>query len=63
MVGLPCAKAALAKGHSVRGLGRNPGKVPEDVSQRLESFEKISSIYDIPALDRAVKGGEGIICA
>lgn len=63
MVGLPCAKAALARGHSVRGLGRNREKVPEDILQQLENFVQYTGIYDIPALDRAVKGVDAIICA
>jgi nucleoside-diphosphate-sugar epimerase len=63
MVGLPCARAALSRGHTVRGLGRDPDKVPKSILERLESFEIISDIYDIPALDRAVKGVDAIICA
>ena len=63
MVGLPCAHAALSRGHTVRGLGRNPNKLPDDLSRRLESFVQSASIYDIPALDRAVKGVDAIICA
>lgn len=63
MVGLPCAHAALSRGHAVRGLGRNPNKLPKGLSQRLESFVQSTSIYDIPALNRAVKGVDAIICA
>ena len=63
MVGQPCAHHALAKGHQVRGLGRNLDKLDAALSQKLEGFEKISSVYDIDALDRAVKGVDAIISA
>lgn len=63
MVGSPYALAALARGRTVRGMGRNPGKVSKDISSRLESFVQTTSIYDIPALDRAVKGVDATICA
>ncbi|KAF2009471.1 NmrA-like family protein [Aaosphaeria arxii CBS 175.79] len=62
-VGLPCAEAALERGHTVRGLSRSPEKVPEDLRRRLEGFEAIEDMYDIAALDRAVAGVDAIICA
>lgn len=61
LTGLPCARAALKVGHQVRGLSRNPDKLPKDVYDQLEGFVKMDSIYDIPALDRAVKGVDAII--
>jgi len=63
MVGQPCAYHALAKGHKVRGLGRSPDKLDAALTQKLEGFEKSSSIYDIDALDRAVKGVDAIVSA
>ncbi|KAF5259650.1 hypothetical protein FOXYS1_9727 [Fusarium oxysporum] len=63
MVGQPCAEAALARGHSVRGMGRSPEKLGNNLLHRLEGFEKIDGIYDIPALDRAVAGVDAIIYA
>jgi nucleoside-diphosphate-sugar epimerase len=63
MVGRPCAEVALAKGHAVRGLGRNPQHLDDAIYRRLERFEKSTGIYDIPALDRAVSGVDAIICA
>jgi uncharacterized protein YbjT (DUF2867 family) len=63
MVGTPCAHAALSRGISVRGMGRNKDKVDQALFQRLESFVQCTSIYDIPALDRAVKGVDAVVCA
>ena len=63
MCGQPLAQAALAKGHRVRGLGRNPDKLALDLSARLEGFAKMKDIYDIAALDRAVQGADAVICA
>ena len=63
MVGRHCAEAALDKGHTVRGLGRNPQQLDKSILSRLEHFEKSTGIYDIPALDRAVAGVDAVICA
>lgn len=63
MVGRPCAEAALARGHSVRGLGRSPEKLGQDLYRCLERFEKSNGIYDLDALDRAVAGVDAVICA
>jgi len=63
MVGAPCVEVALAKGHSVRALGRDPNKIPKSTFKKLESFVQIASIYDLPALDRAVKGVDAIVNA
>ena len=57
------AKAGLSAGHQVRGLARNPSKLPEVVSSKLESFVQISSYYDTTALDKACHGVDAIICA
>ncbi|GME61476.1 NmrA-like family protein [Neofusicoccum parvum] len=62
-VGIPCAEAAIARGHSVRGLARSAAKLDKDLIQRLEGFEEMESIYDIAALDRAVAGVDAVICA
>ncbi|OJJ02990.1 hypothetical protein ASPVEDRAFT_84458 [Aspergillus versicolor CBS 583.65] len=50
-VGVPCARAALARGHKVRGLARDVNRVPDDVRDQLEGFETLSGIYDIDAMD------------
>ncbi|KAH7065560.1 NmrA-like family protein [Macrophomina phaseolina] len=63
MVGKPCAEAALARGHAVRGLGRSPDKLGQDLLTRLEGFEKSTGIYDLAALERAVAGVDAVICA
>ncbi|KAJ5462557.1 hypothetical protein N7475_007501 [Penicillium sp. IBT 31633x] len=62
-VGIPCARSALARGLKVRGLARNINNLPEDVRNRLEGFETLSSPYDIAAMDRATKGVDAIICS
>ncbi|KAL0934954.1 uncharacterized protein CTRU02_209545 [Colletotrichum truncatum] len=63
MVGQPTARAALAAGHQVRGLGRNPQKLQSDLADSLESFVVIKDAYDIQALDQAVKGVDAIVSA
>lgn len=60
-VGIPCARAALARGHKVRGLARNADRLPKDLLQQLESFETLSGIYDVAAYDRAVAGVDAVI--
>lgn len=63
MVGQPCAKAAILRGHEVRGIGRDPAKLPTEIRQNLEGFVVSSGIYDIPSLDRAVANVDAVICA
>ncbi|KAJ0125245.1 hypothetical protein J7T55_006590 [Diaporthe amygdali] len=63
MVGQPLAEYAISKGHRVRGLGRNPAKLPATIRDNLEGFVTSTGIYDIPALDRAVSGVDAVICA
>lgn len=63
MVGRPCAEAAIARNHQVRGIGRDPNKLPTELREKLEGFVTSSGIYDIDALDRAVAGVDAIICA
>ncbi|KAF4313074.1 NmrA-like family protein [Botryosphaeria dothidea] len=60
-VGIPCARAAIARGHKVRGLARNADRLPKDLLQQLESFETLSGIYDVAAYDRAVAGVDAVI--
>lgn len=61
-VGIPCARSAFARRLKVRGLARNINNLPEDVRNRLEGFETLSSPYDVAAMDRATKGVDAIIC-
>ena len=60
-VGIPCARAAISRGHKVRGLSRDASRLPKDVLDELEGFESMSSYYDVSALDRAVAGVDAII--
>ncbi|KAJ4208848.1 hypothetical protein NW759_013610 [Fusarium solani] len=63
LVGQACAQAAFKSGHRVRGLGRNPDKLPKDIADRLADFVAQKDVYDIHALDRAVKGVDAIVSA
>lgn len=62
-VGAHAAAHAISQGHTVRGLGRNPSKLPKTTAAGLENFVTSSSYYDIAALDRAVAGVDAVICA
>lgn len=62
-VGAHAAAHALSQGHTVRGLGRNPSKLPDTTAAKIESFVTSTSYYDTPALDRAVAGVDAVICA
>jgi hypothetical protein len=62
-IGAHAAAYALSQNHQVRGLGRNPDKLPEKTHSALESFVTSTSYYDIAALDRAVSGVDAVICA
>jgi uncharacterized protein YbjT (DUF2867 family) len=63
LVGQACAQAAFKSGHRVRGLGRNPDKLPKDIADRLADFVAQKDVYDIHALDRAVKAVDAIVSA
>jgi nucleoside-diphosphate-sugar epimerase len=52
-----------SRGHRVRGLGRNPSKIDSSRQEKLESFVQNENYYDVPALDRACKGVDAVICA
>ncbi|KAH7062528.1 NmrA-like family protein [Macrophomina phaseolina] len=63
LVGLPCAKAALARGHSVRRLARNPLKLDKDLLESLEGFIQQDDTHDIATHERSVSGVYAIISA
>ena len=63
MCGQACARAAFDAGHDVRGLARNPSKLPGDIAGRLEGFVTMKDIYDVAALDQSVQGVDAIISA
>ncbi|GKZ50084.1 hypothetical protein AbraIFM66951_002931 [Aspergillus brasiliensis] len=56
------AGEALARGMSVQGLGRSPGKLRPRIFVSLESFVQSSSYNDISALHTAVKRVDAIAC-
>nr|OQO04810.1 hypothetical protein B0A51_18299 [Rachicladosporium sp. CCFEE 5018] len=62
-LGQRLAQVALERGVSVRGLGRNPGKLNTELSARLESFVESESYYDIIALEKALQSVDAIIAA
>lgn len=63
-LGQRLAKAAIGRGLRVRGLGRDPTKLPPALHASLELFEVSASYYDIPAMERALAGGvDAVICA
>lgn len=57
------AVTALGRDLSVRGLGRDRAKLERSFLEKLESFVTSSNYYDVPALDKAVKGVDAVICA
>jgi nucleoside-diphosphate-sugar epimerase len=61
-LGQRLAMNAVLRGLSIRGLGRDPSKLEPSMADKLESFVTSTSFYDINALDKAVKGVDGIIC-
>ncbi|KAG8676411.1 hypothetical protein FPOAC2_02509 [Fusarium poae] len=63
MVGQPLARAAIAQGHSVRGLSRNADKLDAELSSRLESFVTCRDYFDSDAYRKAVQGVDAVIAA
>ncbi|KAK2773334.1 hypothetical protein CKAH01_03794 [Colletotrichum kahawae] len=53
LTGEPCARSALARGHKVRGLARDPSKIPSDIREKLEGVEILHDIRDQQAIERA----------
>ena len=44
------------RGHQVRGLGRNPEKLPRELYDQLESFVTSKAFWDVPAIEAACAG-------
>ncbi|KAL6404458.1 NmrA-like protein [Ilyonectria robusta] len=63
IVGQECARAAFRAGYQVHSLARKPNKLSKFFSEQLETFVKMKDIYEIPALDEAVKDVDAIISA
>ncbi|RBR13307.1 uncharacterized protein FIESC28_08273 [Fusarium coffeatum] len=63
MVGQPVAQTALAEGHSVRGLSRNPDNLSTEISSKLESFVTCRDYFDTEAYAKAAKGVDVVIAA
>ena len=62
-VGHHAARAGLARGHQIRGLGRSPNKLDQTLAAQLESFVTSTTYYDIPALEKAVRNVDAVVCA
>ncbi|KAK1705166.1 NAD(P)-binding protein [Colletotrichum acutatum] len=62
-IGQRLVDALHARGHQVRGLGRNPAKLTDARRAKLEGFVITRSHYDIEALDHGCKGADAVICA
>lgn len=62
-IGQKVITSLLKRGHQVRGLGRTPSKLPSDLNAKLESFVESATYYDIPALEKACKGVDAVICS
>jgi len=62
-LGAHLVASAIARNHSIRGLGRNPQSLQQDIVSSLESFVEIQSYDDISTIDRACRGVDAIICA
>ncbi|KAF7621054.1 hypothetical protein AFLA_011370 [Aspergillus flavus NRRL3357] len=53
----------ISRGHQVRGLGRNPSKLPSELRQKLENFVEVSSSVDVTGLEKACHGVDAVVCA
>ena len=62
-LGVHLVRSTLRRGHKVRGLGRSPTKLPEDLRNQLESFVEISGFDDRAKLDVGCSGVDAVICA
>ncbi|KAK1453275.1 hypothetical protein CMEL01_04934 [Colletotrichum melonis] len=62
-IGQRLVDALHARGHHVRGLGRNPAKLTDARRAKLEGFVVTKTHYDIEALDHGCKGADAVICA
>ena len=61
-IGQKLCSSLLARKHSIRGLGRNPSRLPLPLLDCLESFVEIPSYDDIAHLNRACAGVDAVIC-
>ncbi|KAK4503662.1 hypothetical protein PRZ48_004577 [Zasmidium cellare] len=62
-LGQNLVRSLLSRGHRVRGLGRNPSKLDNDIQSSLESFVQSQNHYDVPALEKACEGVDAVICS
>jgi uncharacterized protein YbjT (DUF2867 family) len=62
-IGQNLAPALLARGHTVRGLGRTPSKLDASIASQLEGFVVSSAYHDVVALDAACAGVDAVVCA
>ncbi|KAF7866866.1 hypothetical protein EAF04_005707 [Stromatinia cepivora] len=62
-IGQKLVRSLVARGHHVRGLGRDASKMAPDTRALLQDFVTCPVYYDSAALDRACAGVDGIVCA
>ena len=62
-IGKHLITSLTARGHQVRGLGRNASKLDSALYSKLHSFVEMKAYNDIEAIDDACVGVDGIINA
>ena len=56
------AASALARRHTVHGLGRSPKSLAPNIATRLESFVESQSYDNRTAIDKACRGVDSGMC-
>lgn len=62
-VGSKLISPLAQRGARVRGFARNQSKLSSEQLETLESFHSIDSWYDVPAIQKSLKGVDAVICA
>ncbi|KAK7214460.1 hypothetical protein V2G26_002463 [Clonostachys chloroleuca] len=63
-LGFRLIDSIISRGHQVRVVARHPEKISAERFEKLESFVKATSYYDIPAIEKACAGVDAaVICA
>lgn len=60
-IGKHLINSLVARGHQVRGLGRNASKLEQALHNKLHSFVEIKAYNDIKAIDDACLGVDAIV--
>ncbi|KIY01787.1 uncharacterized protein Z520_01925 [Fonsecaea multimorphosa CBS 102226] len=62
-VGSKLIHPLIQHGAQVRGLARHKSKLAPEKVEALESFHEMEAWYDVPAIKKALKGVDAVICA